>query len=84
MYYGGMIYVLEAKGEIYNDWRKRILSNTDTFIILIIKQPGDIIFPTFNYCWYCSTQKIILIIIGSQWYEVELDGDRCSIINPPS
>jgi len=50
MYYGGMIYVLEAKGEIYNDWRKRILSNTDTFIILIIKQPGDIIFPTFNYC----------------------------------
>ena len=25
MYYQGMIYVLEAKGEIYNDWRKRIL-----------------------------------------------------------
>jgi len=25
MYYQGMIYMLEAKGEIYNDWRKRIL-----------------------------------------------------------
>ena len=25
MYYDGIIYVIEAKGEIYNDWRKRML-----------------------------------------------------------